>query len=346
MATPKNTEASVKSTAEIQKGPEESLSEAAARRNAQVGLATYRTARHVQRLHSHASKIAGIFDPSFNDYGDADDDDSDMELDSDEDNDTDNDDDSIYSQHEDDQSIHDEDDSTAQAKDNDTAAHSSKLGPSSEIHGLSGTRAALPVTRASKPSELTTNISSDPASSPKPVAVTRLTPATTKATVPAPVPAPASTRIKEVKPAAFTQPEAVPTRIIKVRKPDGTIVRVRRPIKPTPIAGEPKSASEATKFKAEAAKQVTPGIKNGQPTATSEPSKEVKPSVVVIEKEKNDDLSSQDLLKSPPSSATKLTRRTSKAAQITIWTIMISVPLVFLSKLASCTVFREMLTNQ
>ncbi|PMD30216.1 hypothetical protein L207DRAFT_641787 [Hyaloscypha variabilis F] len=330
MATPKNTEASGKSTAEIQKGPEESLSQAAARRNAQVGLATYRTARHVQRLHSHASKIAGIFDPSFNDYGDADDDDSDMELDSDEDNDTDNDDDSIYSQHEDDQSIHDEDDSTAQAKDNDTAAHSSKLGPSSEIHGLSGTRAALPVTRVSKPSELTTNISSDPASSPKPVAVTRLTPATTKATIPAPAPAPASTRIEEVKPAAFTQPEAVPTRIIKVRKPDGTIVRVRRPIKPTPIAGEPKSASEATKFKAEAAKQVTPGIKNGQPTATSEPSKEVKPSVVVIEKEKNDDLSSHDLLKSPPSSATKLARRTSKAAQITIWTIMISVPLVFL----------------
>jgi hypothetical protein len=344
MATPKATEASGKSIVEIQKWPEESLSQAAARRNAQVGLATNRTARQVQRLHSHASKIAGVFDPSFNDYGNADDDDSDMEPDSDEDNDTDDDDDSVYSQHNDDQSIHDEDDSTAQAQGNDTAAHSSKLGSSSEIHGLSGTRTALPVTRASKPSELTTNISSDLTSSPKPVAVTPSTPATTKATIPAP--APASTEIEEVKSAAVTQPEAVPTRIIKVRKPDGTIVRVRRPIKPTPITEEPKSASEATQSNTEAAKEITPEIQNKEPTAISEPSKGLKPSAVVIEKEKNDDLSSQDIVKPPPNSAKRLARRTSRAAQIIIWTIMISIPLVFLSKLARCTFFGEMLINQ
>jgi hypothetical protein len=378
MATPQASETPSVPTTETPKQSEKPSTPIVSQTAAQAGLATYRIARNVKRLHSHASKIVGAFDPSFNDDFGGDDDDSDYSADSDDsDNDNDDDDDnekdSVYSEHSDDQSIHEDDETNTHAhQDNNTAAHTSNGLSSSATRGISKSLKALPVARSAKPSQLVTSSSTAVVSSPRsattspsslsPPGATVPSPAQLKETKPATIsasdpvaskiatPTPTKTETETDKPVTAKQTEelksdAVQYQIVKVRKPDGTIVKVKRPIKPTPAKEEeaklaseakptPKVTTDSTLRDAGFVTQVN--IVQEEPTSTSGTTKEVKPNVTVTEKdlEKNGTISSEEIAKPPPTptNAQKLARRTSRAAQITIWTIMIAVPLLFLSK--------------
>jgi hypothetical protein len=374
MATLEASEAPSVPTTEIPKGSEKPSTPIVSQAAAQAGLATYRIARNVKRLHSHASKIVGAFDPSFNDDFGGDDDDSDYSADSDDsDNDNDDDDekDSVQSEHSDDQSIHDDDETnTHEHQGNGTAAHTSNGLSSSATRGISKSLKALPVARSAKPSELVTSSSTAVVASPKSAttspsslsspSATLPSPAQTKESKPATISAsnPVASKIatptptgKETDKAATAKQtgelktDAVQYQIVKVRKPDGTIVKVKRPIKPTPAKEEEaKLASEAkptsnVKMDStlhDAGFVTQANIVPERPTSTPETTKEVKPTVTITEKdlEKNGTISSEEIAKPPPTptNAQKLARRTSRAAQVTIWTIMIAVPLLFLSK--------------
>lgn len=135
--------------------------------------------------------------------------------------------------------------------------------------------------------------------------------------------------------------------IIKVRKPDGSIVKVRRPIK-SGAAGTTASAtpvkSDATKPRPEASKaqpeatefeikpaQPNSGMKAEPSTAPETTVREIESEVVVDETEKHDE-GSDEAPKTRPIGTLTLARRTTRATQIIIWAIMIAFPLLFISK--------------
>jgi hypothetical protein len=373
MATVQASETPFVEPTETPKGSEKHSTPIVSQTAAQAGLATYRIARNVKRLHSHASKIVGAFDPSFNDDFGGDDDDSDYSAESDDsDNDDDDDEkDSVYSEHSDDQSIHEDDETnTHEHQDNDTAAHTSNGLSSSATRGISKSLKALPVTRSAKPSELVASSSTTVASTPrsattspsslpspsatvsslaqtketKPATISASNPVASKIATPTPA-KPETDKAATAKQTEELKTDAVQYQIVKVRKPDGTIVKVKRPIKPTPAKEEeaklvseakptPKVTTDSTLHDAGFVTQAN--IVQEEPTSTSGTTKEVRPTVTVTEKdlEKNGTISSEEIAKPPPTptNAQKLARRTSRAAQVTIWTIMIAVPLLFLSK--------------
>jgi hypothetical protein len=132
--------------------------------------------------------------------------------------------------------------------------------------------------------------------------------------------------------------------IVKVRKPDGTIIRVKRPLKPEgkSEAGKAQNNGSAeTKLVVQTQPiQDKPSIDQKPQKILESSAKETKPSVTVRELEKDGTTESTNSQQKygrsngaePPSpqSSSRGRRAASLATRILIWTIMILLPVFFL----------------
>ncbi|RDW92631.1 hypothetical protein BP5796_02025 [Coleophoma crateriformis] len=343
-----------------------------------AGLTTYRAVKGAHKIGTHIHRFAGALDPTLDlgdadDITDSDDSMSGSDNDSYDDEQSDS--DSIRSQHSDDEEIQE---SSAQNHGSggglgkDTPLNVGNFSAAGLPRSLPTTRPAkiaeLPITRSTKsitePAAVrgedlskSTLIAAPTDAPDKPtnssvlavkdsdagnslVASAKLTQATTttnkaaESILPGPQPANSS----QEKDLTKTSAEEIQYEIVRVRKPDGTIVKVRRPIKATTEAkkqglqigkGEPVAA-KTNHEQVASEKESTPIVKAKALESTTTPSSpKGQPAFAVTEIEKQHDGSSE-ILRNPQTKAEILHRRTSKITQIIVWSIMISLPLLFI----------------
>lgn len=308
------------------------------------------------------------------DDSDDEDDQEDQDDEDDQDDQLENDNQSATSMHSDDESIRssnsqDQHDSTPRAS---TSQDDQRHGAGSGAR-LGGGKRGLPVLRASKPSGKPAAVPVEEKRAVEMSAFKPSTEKVEEqAQVPSKTASAEKSSIRALQ--ASTPPTKAPeTHIVKVRKPDGTIVKVRRPIKPAKPdqAAEKAVAKQAVPeravLKGNVPKQAVPKqtvAKQAAPESTAAVSQareieKIEPhrdeisradttrattqgkdlekgttAVTVTEVEKETD-SGLGVDPKPEKKGNKLARRTSKIAQVTIWTIMIAFPLLFVCKKAT-----------
>ncbi|MCJ1377999.1 hypothetical protein MMC17_001095 [Xylographa soralifera] len=342
------------------------------RSSGNTGARTYRVFRGLHELHHQAQKIAGAFDPDLGDFEDGDQSVSDSDDDSDDSaTDTDDpgtDDDERPSQesdraHEPDNNAtstpSDSPDNNNEQRQEDGLGHSGVSGSSAKLpggysHGRTGasvrpqsaqrptrvsTTGAAPKTAENIPTAVTEKsgvvaIEKPMSAVPKSAPLEAEKTVTMDTNVKEPI-LPASSKQPVIGNAAGDTPAVVQYQIVKVRKPDGTIVKVKRPIKPVPPTTAP--AEQATPVKCSSA-VTTAAAGTRQPSITVEPQVRerhaesitaLKAEAMVHEKEIGAE-SMSPTAKPAEKLVRSLPRRNTRLSQVLISTIMIVFPLLFM----------------